>query len=125
MKQNTMIPWYQKADVTHMLLHKSFLKGGSIAKEHNVNLKNFNPLDGQILGVFNKKRKDGGKNVHILEMKRNWRQIQQTSKDFNLWHKSITSQICCSNCYRWQYLDHRSATYISHYHRLSLSLKFV
>lgn len=33
MKQNTMIPWYQKADATNMLLHKTILTDGSIAKE--------------------------------------------------------------------------------------------
>lgn len=51
------------------LLHKTILTDGSIAKE-NVNLKNFNPLDGQILGVFQKERKDGGEDVQILEIKK-------------------------------------------------------
>lgn len=41
-----------------------------LQRKHVVNLKNFNPLDGQILGVFKKERKDGGEDVQILEIKK-------------------------------------------------------
>lgn len=62
--------------------------------------QNFNPLDGQILGVFKKESTDGWDDVQILEIKMELETTRHTS----------TNPFKVKGC---QYQDHTSASDIS------------